>query len=201
MTGLGGGQLRDDVGVSWATHYEVLGVDRDASHEEIRSAFRRQARLHHPDAEGATPAPGGPLPGDIHHHMVAITEAWETLGDPQRRAAYDAALAGPTTASPPPQAPSGDDLDDLSHLVDDPLDLAPTQARPADLLVATPVALVVLALACLWFSVMWRVTALRTAAFLLVPLAVAGFVAAPLFAMLRARRRPGHGSHRQVPDI
>jgi curved DNA-binding protein CbpA len=63
--------------------YELLGVGRDASREEIALAWRRRARAEHPDAR---PADAG-APGRFR----ALAEAWEVLGNPARRAAYDRA--------------------------------------------------------------------------------------------------------------
>ena len=64
--------------------YEVLGVARDASREEIALAWRRRARDEHPDARhGDTGAPA---------RFRALAEAWQVLGDPGRRAAYDRRL-------------------------------------------------------------------------------------------------------------
>ena len=65
--------------------YQLLGVPREASREEIAQAWRRQARAEHPDAR---PADAG-APGRFR----ALAEAWQVLGDPARRAAYDRALA------------------------------------------------------------------------------------------------------------
>jgi len=65
--------------------YELLGVARDASREEIALAWRRRARDEHPDARhGDAGAPA---------RFRALAEAWQVLGDPGRRAAYDRGLA------------------------------------------------------------------------------------------------------------
>lgn len=59
--------------------YQILGVSRDASSEEIRSAYRRLAKRFHPDvAESAGP--------DRFHELRG---AYEVLSDPKRRRAYD----------------------------------------------------------------------------------------------------------------
>lgn len=58
--------------------YEILQVHRKAEPEVIRAAYRALARKYHPDF-GGEPS-----------RMVSITEAWATLGDAERRAAYDA---------------------------------------------------------------------------------------------------------------
>ncbi len=65
-----------------ATLYERLGVGRDASPEEIRSAYRGLARRLHPDRGGA----------GSETAMAAVNEAWRVLSDPGRRASYDASL-------------------------------------------------------------------------------------------------------------
>jgi curved DNA-binding protein CbpA len=64
--------------------YQLLGVARDASREEIALAWRRRARDEHPDAR----------PGDdgAPARFRALAEAWQVLGDPRRRAAYDRGL-------------------------------------------------------------------------------------------------------------
>lgn len=61
--------------------YEVLGVDRSATQEEIKSAFRRLAAQHHPDRN----------PGDdgAHQRFKDLNAAYQVLSDPQKRAAYD----------------------------------------------------------------------------------------------------------------
>ena len=65
--------------------YQLLGVPREASREEIAQAWRRRARDEHPDAR---PADAG-APGRFR----ALAGAWQVLGDPARRAAYDRVLA------------------------------------------------------------------------------------------------------------
>jgi hypothetical protein len=64
-------------------HYEVLGVRDDASPAQIRSAFRRLARAHHPDTSASGSADS----------LTPINEAWRVLGDPALRRAYDRSLA------------------------------------------------------------------------------------------------------------
>jgi curved DNA-binding protein CbpA len=65
--------------------YQLLGVARGASREEIALAWRRRARAEHPDAQPADVAAPG--------RFRALAEAYRVLGDPARRAAYDRALA------------------------------------------------------------------------------------------------------------
>jgi curved DNA-binding protein CbpA len=65
--------------------YQLLGVPREASREEIAQAWRRRARAEHPDSHpGDTAAPG---------RFRALAEAYQVLSDPARRAAYDRVLA------------------------------------------------------------------------------------------------------------
>ena len=61
-------------------YYEVLGVSRSASDEELKKAFRRLAKQYHPDANKEQGAEA---------RFIEINEAYETLSDPQKRAIYD----------------------------------------------------------------------------------------------------------------
>jgi molecular chaperone DnaJ len=62
-------------------HYETLGVSQDASQEEIKRAYRRLARQHHPDTNRADPA--------ATERFKEITRAYEVLSDPDKRQRYD----------------------------------------------------------------------------------------------------------------
>jgi curved DNA-binding protein CbpA len=76
--------------------YAELGVSRDASSEEIRRAYRRVARRHHPDVNRK---PGGA------ERFAAAARAYEILNDPAARARYDNRFPGPfpVRRSPRPQ--------------------------------------------------------------------------------------------------
>jgi curved DNA-binding protein CbpA len=74
-----------DRGGSAPDLYQVLGVPRGASRQEIALAWRRRARDEHPDAR--------PADADAAGRFRGLAEAWQVLGDPARRAAYDHALA------------------------------------------------------------------------------------------------------------
>jgi molecular chaperone DnaJ len=62
-------------------YYEVLGIERTASDEELKKAFRRLAMKHHPDRN--------PDNKECEAHFKEAKEAYEVLGDPQKRAMYD----------------------------------------------------------------------------------------------------------------
>ncbi len=61
-------------------YYEVLGVSRTATEDEVKKAFRRLAKQYHPDANKEAEAEG---------RFIEINEAYEVLSDTQKRAAYD----------------------------------------------------------------------------------------------------------------
>ncbi len=63
-------------------YYLILGVGSDATPDQIKSAYRREAKRCHPDHSGEGSEP-----------FLAVQEAYEVLGDPRRRRAYDDQLA------------------------------------------------------------------------------------------------------------
>ena len=78
--------------------YQLLGVSRGASRQEIAQAWRRRARAEHPDSR----------PRDIAaaDRFRALAEAYQVLSDPARRAAYDQALAQEQRLGPGAPAPA-----------------------------------------------------------------------------------------------
>jgi molecular chaperone DnaJ len=67
--------------MSQRDHYEVLGVERGATAEEIKAAFRKLAQQHHPDKNPDDPR--API------RFKEINGSYQVLSDPQRRALYD----------------------------------------------------------------------------------------------------------------
>src|SRR5580765_7849575 len=66
--------------VKFRDYYEILGVARTASQDEIKSAYRKLARKYHPDVS-KTP--------DAEEKFKELGEAYEVLKDPEKRAKYD----------------------------------------------------------------------------------------------------------------
>jgi molecular chaperone DnaJ len=66
--------------MSQRDYYDILGVPKGASSPEIKSAFRRLARQHHPDVSDAP---------DAEERFKEINEAYAVLSDGEKRAAYD----------------------------------------------------------------------------------------------------------------
>ncbi len=68
-------------------YYEILGVDKKASQDDIKSAYRKLAMKYHPDRNKGSE--------EAAEKFKEINEANETLSDPQKRAAYDYELEHP----------------------------------------------------------------------------------------------------------
>ena len=61
--------------------YDILGITSAASEKEVKRAFLMKAKQYHPDVNTSSEAP---------KKFAQINEAYETLGDPQKRKIYDA---------------------------------------------------------------------------------------------------------------
>ncbi len=106
--------------MEYKDYYKTLGVARDASQDDIKRAYRRLARKFHPDVSKET---------DAEARFKEVNEANAVLGDPEKRAAYDALGSGWHAGQefrPPPGADSGfrefhvgpEDLGDLGDFSD-----------------------------------------------------------------------------------
>lgn len=62
-------------------YYNILGVKRDASQDDIKKAFRQQAKKYHPDANPDNP--------EAERRFKELNEAYEVLSDPEKRSQYD----------------------------------------------------------------------------------------------------------------
>jgi curved DNA-binding protein CbpA len=74
-------------------HYSVLGLTRKAHPDVVRAAYYALVKKYHPDATGNNPA--------LLARFREIAEAWEALGQPDKREAYDRSFDGDTPNAPP----------------------------------------------------------------------------------------------------
>ena len=72
-------------------YYKVLGISRSASKSEVKSAYRKLARLRHPDVNGGSEKAA--------REFALLSKAYRTLIDPQERAYYDQQLAGKSNSA------------------------------------------------------------------------------------------------------
>jgi len=73
-------------------YYQILGVDRRASGQEIKNAYRKLAKRYHPDLNRDNP--------QAEQKFREVTEAYKVLSDEEARKNYDAAGKDPVPPSP-----------------------------------------------------------------------------------------------------
>jgi len=71
--------------MEYKDYYKTLGVEKDASQDDIKKAYRKLARKYHPDVSDEP---------DAEARFKEIGEAYEVLGDPEKRREYDALGSG-----------------------------------------------------------------------------------------------------------
>lgn len=198
-------------------HYEVLGVAPKASQEELRRAYLRLARRHHPDRLAAKES----LTTDVdaraasERRMRDVNEAWRVLSDPASRAIYDAGLdrrepggatveagrAGPVINRPSrrfvPVDDSSGDADEHSWR-DRPDEYDPRTALGRFLAVA-PAAFVAAGLACAALGLVMGARPLAALALTFLLLGGLLFVAAPVVALARSAAADPEGRRRAPP--
>jgi len=176
------------------THYEALGIALSASAAEIRRAYLRAARLAHPDfhtdADAATRSAA-------EERMRRVNQAWQVLGDPERRRAYDRTLSDDerearqaerrsrTPGAPSPEfVPYSDDDTDYAALLDD----APAGngARVPRAVQLAPAVLLVVALFALSAGLVASFAPLLALGVVCLILSAVAFILTPALAVMRS---------------
>ena len=108
-------------------YYEVLGVPRNATQEEIKKAYKRLARQYHPDVNKSPEA---------EEKFKEINEAYQVLGDPEKRAQYDRFGRVGTGGFPGANVDFGfgglgPDISDLTDLFEEFFGFGPRRRRPS----------------------------------------------------------------------
>ena len=67
--------------MAFIDYYKILGVDRNIPQKDVRAAYRKRAKLFHPDLHPNDPK--------AKAKFQALNEAYEVIGDPDKRAKYD----------------------------------------------------------------------------------------------------------------
>jgi hypothetical protein len=160
--------------------YDVLGVRPDATPEELRRAYVRQARRHHPDRHLQSPPPER---AEAERRMRELNQAWTAVSDPNRQ-----------VPEPPPRPfqpfDAGDDDEDPRDAPDVPYRVAPPSSRQR-VATLTPALLFAGAIAVGILGMVLRAAPLLALGGALFVLSCAGFLVLPLLALGRARHDEG----------
>jgi curved DNA-binding protein CbpA len=172
------------------SYYDVLGVERRASVEEIRRAYLRLARRYHPDVVASSDAR---TRSEADERMRALNEAWSVLGDPARRRAYDQRRA---EADDEPESvfqpfdtsddPDPSDMADVPYRRD--AGAGSVGRRMATL---APIALFAASVGSFALALLFDAVPLIAIAAILFVGACLGFLVVPLMALSRASRDEG----------
>lgn len=187
-------------------HYEALGVPMGADPAEIRRAYLRLARRHHPDSHAGD---GAAALAAAQRRMQEINAAWTVLGDPRRRRHYDDTVRrGTATAGSPARpgaAPGGgdvpasgwrpltgdtawmDDFEAWRHETDEPPPDFPPPSVARSSMTVLPVALFLAAIAVGCVGLVLQSRVMLAAAFVGVAASAALFVLLPMLEMRRHR--------------
>jgi hypothetical protein len=162
--------------------YDVLGVAEGASTEDVRRAYLKLAREHHPDYFVDAP-PAERLAAE--QRMRAINEAWAVLRDPLRRAVEE--------ERPRPFRPFApeDDEPDPRDAPDVPYRPPPSPTAGRRLLTIAPALSLVASMLAGAVGVFTSIPGMLAVAVVLFLLSCVGFVVMPLVALTRARRDEG----------
>jgi hypothetical protein len=195
------------------THYEALGIPTDATADDVRRAYLRLAREHHPDRHAASP--GNVV--EAERRMREVNAAWAVLGDPGRRAEYDRRSTNVGTDGAPGSAQSAPDpvrhrpsteftpYHEFDEDDDDSWRYEPDEFDPdtavGRVFGATPPLLLLVGLGLLGVSLVVGFAPLTALAVACVALAVVLFIGAPMVAVFKSqiheeRRRGGSGAGR-----
>jgi hypothetical protein len=168
------------------THYEVLGVARTAPSAEIRRAYLRLARAHHPDFHTA----GGPgEQAAAERRMRDVNEAWRVLSDAELRRRYDGWSRAPNSPSPGWVPPDDGDDWDPSMLDDTPIN----GVKPRAALTFAPAGFFGAGVALLLVGMVASLPAAMAFGVMAVVLSGVLFVVVPFMTMAESRRRDLEG--------